>query len=726
MSISTRKARSNTQRWRQASAAGYVIGGAIAFTLIPQITPTSLGILRNLGATEVQPSPDTPAPSATEFDAPSTSPSEAEQPAELTPPPSSAPETQAEPAAPASTAPEPSATESVPAAQDSPVPTETRPEEAIEPTPDPQDLEAGEADGTDNNSSRQPATDSVLQPLPGVQLPGVPARTTPERNSSTSAIDEIATGEVTLDGRTLFSIALPGTDDKPGDGINPIEQRVQDIESILQEVVNSDSSPEDLEVRWAIDRDSQLPVIYVGDRWLMTVTSLDARLQGREPERWAQRLTNIIESALIRARREREPRFLIQQGLLAGGILLTTVVGSYAIARLQRRLKTQQEQIETQIPNDRAVVPNTVEAGDPSAPQTPPSTTVITVHKQLTKRQQRNVYDIKRRLLQGAQVGGWGGSIYFVLGLFPYTRWLQPLIFSTPLQVLGIGLTTYVVIRVSDVLIDQFFEALRDGEFVDPEASQRLALRVSTFSRVLKSVATIVFTGAGLLTALSILGVDLVPLLAGAGIIGLAISFASQSLVKDMINGFLILLEDQYAVGDVIIVGQVAGLVENMNLRITQLRDNEGRLISIPNSTITVVQNLSKDWSRVDVAIDVAYATDPDHALAVIRQVAEEMYSDRDWQAKMPAPPEVLGIDEIDHGGLLIRIWIKTQPLQQWKVGREFRRRLKLALDQEGIAIGTPQQSLRLKDLPELEALAYQHSDGRQLQPVGGRTRPSS
>jgi small-conductance mechanosensitive channel len=285
------------------------------------------------------------------------------------------------------------------------------------------------------------------------------------------------------------------------------------------------------------------------------------------------------------------------------------------------------------------------------------------------------------------------------------------------LQVLGIGLLSYVGIRAIEVLIDQFFDAIAEGQLLEPKASQRLALRVSTFSRVIKSVVTIVFTFVGGLAALSVVGVDLIPLLAGAGIIGIAISFASQSIIKDMINGFLILLEDQYAVGDVITVGEVSGLVENMNLRITQLRNNEGRLITIPNSAIAVVQNLSKDWSRVDIAIDLAYGTDPDRALEVIRQVGESMYSDREWRSKMPEAPEVLGIDELDHTGILIRVWLKTQPLQQWKVGREFRRRLKYALDEAGIEIGSPQQALWFRSHDSSMELDEQFQ--RQLQFTG-------
>ncbi|KAM3108935.1 mechanosensitive ion channel family protein, partial [Phormidesmis sp. 146-33] len=229
------------------------------------------------------------------------------------------------------------------------------------------------------------------------------------------------------------------------------------------------------------------------------------------------------------------------------------------------------------------------------------------------------------------------------------------------------------------------------------EDSQRLALRFSTFSRVVKSLSAIVLLSIGVLTALSIAGIEVMPLLAGAGIIGLGISLASQNLIKDVINGFLILMEDQYAVGDVIQVGKASGLVESMNLRITQLRNAEGRLITIPNSAITIVENLSKDWSRVDLAIVISYSTNLDNAIAAIEKVGQDMSRDPAWKTQILEPPEVLGADDLDSTGVTLRVWIKTQPLQQWKVGREYRRRLKFALDEEGIEIGVPQQAFSVK-----------------------------
>lgn len=571
----------------------------------------------------------------------------------------------------------------------------------------------------------------ALTVMPAV-VPAATAQLPPALSSNIQKLDSslfrsdagsaaVETSEVRLDGRSLFTIAMPAIEQKPGQ-VEPINQRSQDIEAFLQRVANSKFDPQKLQVTSSIDPQSGLPVIYINDQWLMTVTTLDAQLQGRNPERWANRLTQIIRDGLIRAQQERQTQYLLRQFLIADGIAFLVMVSSYGVSRWQRRLNTQRQRLKAQIPTQAEVLPDSASTSNPAPSPNEEIKTIATVHHELTKRQERNVSDIKLRLLQGTQALLWGGGTYVILGLFPYTRWLQPLLFSAPLQVLSIGLMTYVVIRVSDVLVDQFFDVLRDGQFLAPETSQRLALRVSTFSRVLKSVTAIVVSLAGGLIGLSLVGVDLIPLLAGAGIIGLAISFASQSIIKDMINGFLILLEDQYAVGDVIMVGEVTGLVENMNLRITQLRNNEGRLITIPNSAIAVVQNLSKDWSRVDIAINVAYGTSPDHALDVICEVAETMYSDREWQPKMPEPPEVLGIDELNHTGILIRVWIKTQPLQQWKVAREFRRRLKLALDQAEIAIGSPQQALWFRSSLDLTKPLLSEADGDHqptLQSVG-------
>ncbi len=175
-------------------------------------------------------------------------------------------------------------------------------------------------------------------------------------------------------------------------------------------------------------------------------------------------------------------------------------------------------------------------------------------------------------------------------------------------------------------------------------------------------------------------------------------SFASQSLIKDIINGFLVLLEDQYGVGDVITVKDLSGFVENMNLRITQLRATDGQLITIPNGQIDVVQNLSKEWSRVDLMIPVGLAADIDEALNLVETVANQLRQDALWGGLILEPPLLLGVDELTHAGATIRIWIKTLPMKQWDVAREYRRRLKIAFEHDHIPVGVPQQLIYVAD----------------------------
>ncbi|MBD2188904.1 mechanosensitive ion channel family protein [Pseudanabaena mucicola] len=508
---------------------------------------------------------------------------------------------------------------------------------------------------------------------------------TNNNSTNNSKVDTIDHAAVSLDGYQLFILAAPTTNQR-----FPLEQRVKGIEDELHYFANSNFDANTLQVTTSIDQQSNQPVISINDRYLMTVTNMDAQLQGRDPQGWATQLTQILRDALLRAKQERQPPFLINRGLIAAGIAIAMFIGMHLISRWKRRLKAQQENIESQIQED--------------APPYLDAVPVVDLEKQLHQKQRANLRDLQRRVLQIAYLIILGGGGFIILGLFPYSRWLQAFLLSTPLQVVAIAFGTYLLIRVSNLLIDRFSGFLKARDFAMLKPYQRLDLRVSTVSRVLKNVTDIVLVGLATLAILAAIGFDLVPLLAGAGIVGLAISFAAQGLIKDVINGFLIIFEDQYAVGDVIVLGELGGLVENMNLRITQIRNNEGQLITIPNSSITIVQNLSKDWARVDLSIRVAYDTNPDHALDILRKLAQEIYQEQIWRAKIIEPPEVLGIDDLQHSGMLIRTWIKTQPLQQWAVAREFRRRLKLVMEQEGIAIGIPQQSLLLENTLTLDS----------------------
>ncbi|MDX2254436.1 MAG: mechanosensitive ion channel family protein [Pseudanabaenaceae cyanobacterium bins.39] len=505
-------------------------------------------------------------------------------------------------------------------------------------------------------------------------------------NSNANNIDH---GAVHLDGYSLFLVSTPISNQKV-----PLEQRVKGIEAELQYAVDHNAEPETIPITVTVDPVSDQPVISINDRYLMTVTDLDAQLQGRDRQGWATQITQIIRDALIRAKLERQPSHLLWQGGIAIAIILSILVLNRLVKRWQNQIANQKKLLQEQI--SQASQTLSEQANAEAVPETDISSemTASKLQLQLTQRQQLNLKDFQKRALQIAYWLTLVAGIFMVLGLFPYTRWLQSFLLSTPLQVIAIAIATYLLARISELLIDRFTGFLKAKDFSLLTPYQRLDLRVSTVSNVLKNITGLLWASLGLLACLSAIGVDLIPLLAGAGIIGLAISFAAQSLIKDVINGFLIILEDQYAVGDVITVGNMGGLVENMNLRITQVRNGEGQLITIPNSAISVVQNLSKDWSRVDLMVRIAYDTDPDYALEVFKQLAADIYQEPDWSAKIIEMPEVLGIDELQNDGMLIRIWIKTKPLQQWSVAREFRRRLRLTMQQKEIAIGIPHQAL--------------------------------
>ncbi len=272
------------------------------------------------------------------------------------------------------------------------------------------------------------------------------------------------------------------------------------------------------------------------------------------------------------------------------------------------------------------------------------------------------------------------------LELEPFRSWGQTLsgwLGERGLSVLLIVGATSLALRLVPRLLQRV--PVGTGEF------SREQVRAQTLKSVLESVLQVLIVVLGVLFALSNLGLNVTALLAGAGVVGLGISLAAQNLIRDVLNGFFILLEDQYGVGDVITVGQLSGGVERFNLRITVLRDLEGRVHFIPNSTIQQVTVMSRDWARALVDVLVAYEAPVDKALEVVRSEAEAFYHDPAWREKFTdQPPETLGIQQLADSGILIRVLFNAKPKEQWAIGREFRRRIKLRLDAEGIEIPYP------------------------------------
>jgi small conductance mechanosensitive channel len=222
--------------------------------------------------------------------------------------------------------------------------------------------------------------------------------------------------------------------------------------------------------------------------------------------------------------------------------------------------------------------------------------------------------------------------------------------------------------------------------------SLRAAARAQTLGLVLRSIASAAIWTIAAAMILAELGVNLGPLIAGAGIAGVAIGFGAQSLVKDFLSGIFMLVEDQYGVGDIIDAGVANGTVEAVTLRTTRLRDVNGTVWHIPNGTILRVGNMSQQWARALLDVEVAPDTDLDAAQATIKRVADGLWEDPDWSSRILEEPEVWGVERWNPEGIVLRSVVKTRAAEQFKVLRELRRRLVLAFREAGIEMPQPPQ----------------------------------
>ena len=223
------------------------------------------------------------------------------------------------------------------------------------------------------------------------------------------------------------------------------------------------------------------------------------------------------------------------------------------------------------------------------------------------------------------------------------------------------------------------------------------ARRARTLARVIRSTAlvTIVIV-AGLMILLE-LGLDITPLIAGAGVVGVALGLGAQSLISDVISGFFILLEDQFAVGDAIQVGSIGGSVEKMTLRATFLRDLEGTLHVVPNGEMRIVSNRTKDWSRAVVDLGVAYDEDIGRVVAALEKIGHDLYQDEELASLLLEEPTVSGVEALGDWAVTVRIMAKTRPGKQWEVARELRRRIKESFEREGIEMPYPRQEVLMR-----------------------------
>ena len=280
------------------------------------------------------------------------------------------------------------------------------------------------------------------------------------------------------------------------------------------------------------------------------------------------------------------------------------------------------------------------------------------------------------------------------LGVTPVTSWLGEHGWRIALIVV---LATLVVISMGEIVPRVIVRSLTRRP---DDTKDEVKKRGDTLSRVLVGTIQVFIFFIAIFMILSELEIDIAPILAGAGVVGIAIGFGAQSLVKDLVAGLFIITENQYRIGDVVRIADVAGIVESINLRKTVLRDLDGIVHVVPNGEIRVASNFTKEWSRVNLNISVAYGEDLDHVISVINRVGKELAEDPEWAPLILKAPQALRVDNLGESGVEIKILGDTKPIRQWDVMGELRRRLKNAFDKEGIEIPWPHTKVYFGNTP--------------------------
>jgi small-conductance mechanosensitive channel len=272
-------------------------------------------------------------------------------------------------------------------------------------------------------------------------------------------------------------------------------------------------------------------------------------------------------------------------------------------------------------------------------------------------------------------------------------KWIDkiiPWLLDHGIKIVAVAVAAYLLnIVLSRVIRRAVRVAVVRDDNMSEEAEKK---REDTLIHIFNGALRIILIVLAILMILQEAGLKIGPILAGAGILGVAVGFGGQYLVKDIITGLFIILENQYRIGDVVNIDGTGGLVQDINLRKTTLRDLDGIVHHMPHGSITKVSNLSKDWSRVNLDMGIAYDTNLEHLIEVINRTGNELAEDPDFKDSIITPPQFLRVNEFADSAIVVKILGETKPLKQWEVTGELRKRLKIVFDKEGIEIPFPQR----------------------------------
>jgi moderate conductance mechanosensitive channel len=536
------------------------------------------------------------------------------------------------------------------------------------------------------------------QTIPSLSLPTAPAAAQVSAGIRTEGLYE--TAPIAVDGVPLFRIATPAN---VGSGQLSVATREQSIDSAIAQVLASNGDadhpgtiydPKTLHV--GVETAGSQALLVATDAHhstplaLLTVTDADAKYKKLPVSTLAQQWQQVLQPALVQALEKRQPA-AVRQSVTdlwqIGAILVVLSILVFVLQFLIRRKATTLRRTIEKNARDM----DAASSGDPEHARASTQRRRfmgLIIRSSGPEMQLRVVRSISWIILS-ALLLVWFFAVLWALSLFPQTtqashflglrvKWLAIVVFGS-----------MVLIRIIDITIagiaNYYGETAKDRA---GEERARLLLRIPTIARALSAAITILIVSGVVLTCMGLVGFSIGSVLTLGGILALGITFAAQNLLRDFLNGAFVLIEDQYVVGDYVIIDEWSGAVEHLSLRSVQLRDSGGNLITIPHGQVTQVVNCSRDWSRVDYRVPIEPRADVPKAIEVLRSAIESLSAESRYGEWLLDPVELIGVDAVSAGGIVLRASIKTAPLRQFELKREINARVLAGFRAAGIGLG--------------------------------------
>ena len=503
---------------------------------------------------------------------------------------------------------------------------------------------------------------------------------------------------IVLDGATLFRIAAQVN--APASQV-PIALRQSDVQTALAELVattnagrTTDYDPQtlrihvkrsgDLDSLEAVDskHDDPLPIV--------TVTSVDAKYNQLSIQGLATQWQTVLQSSLIRALERRQPAVERRSLALVARVAAFSVAASLFVWGIVWYLGTRRVRAEREVEkraHEAATERERVTLGPDDAHRQRRRFLAFAL-KNVEPEQRVRLYRSAAEALLWAAVLGWFVAITWALRLFPQTTPIAQSLVSGTSRVATTIVIAGLVNRVLDIAIARIASASESRPYANSEDRARLMLRIPTIARALAGFKTFLVVFFAILAILGEVGVPIGSVVTIGGLAAIALSLAAQNFVRDFVNGSLVLFEDHYVVGDFVTINGASGIVEHLTLRMVQIRDAAGDVVTIPHSSVTTVYNQSRNWSRVDYRVPVDPSTDVAKAVDLVRGAIEALAGEEAWQGAATLPIEWIGIDQISKDWAIVRASIRTAPLRQFEFRRELNARVIAAFASANVPFG--------------------------------------